>query len=80
MGAKGGDYRPHLYLSAKSHPPLWQYFSRLRNGRQTRPLLPPKAADPGPHDFSPANRHLLGDHEGATMAITDPLWPAPLRG
>jgi hypothetical protein len=30
MGAKGGDYRPHPYLSAKSHPPLWQYFSRLR--------------------------------------------------
>ena len=22
MGAKGGDYRPHPYLCAKSHPPV----------------------------------------------------------
>jgi len=43
MGAKGGDYRPHPYLCAKSHPPLWQYFSRLK--RQTSPSPHPKKHD-----------------------------------
>jgi hypothetical protein len=34
-----GHHRPHPYLSAKSHPPLWQYFSRLRRYLTVRVCL-----------------------------------------
>jgi hypothetical protein len=46
---------------------------------QTSPFRTPKVADHGPQAFSPANRPLPGDHDGAMMAIADPLWPRPLR-
>jgi hypothetical protein len=52
-----------------------------RNARMvsTSPLLPPKGADPGPRGFSPAKRHLTGDHDGDTMAIADPPAAGPRR-
>jgi hypothetical protein len=66
MGAKGGDYRPHPYLSAKSHPPLWQVLlaSQAQSGR--RPHLRPKGIDPRTAGFW-LNHAVRGVQEGAPL-------------
>jgi hypothetical protein len=46
---------------------------RSQDGGRRGLLLSPKSVDPGTCGFSPANWRLLGNHDGAKMAIADPF-------
>jgi hypothetical protein len=45
--------------------------------RGRKEVLPQTGHEPSLSTTAPLNRHLFRDHNETTMAIAEPLWPAP---
>jgi hypothetical protein len=65
--------------SAKTMPPLWQYFRVCRTGALA-PMAVPKERGSWTPAVLPANQHFLEDHDGAMMLIMAPADDVALNG
>jgi hypothetical protein len=64
MGAKRGDYRPHPYLCAKSHPPVVAVLLASQERQSHQQAVGQEAAGPGARAAPGAREETQERHQG----------------